>query len=67
MVLVDVKPSGLKAKAKIQWTTAQIIGSLLVAFSAREDSFWNRDMLRGNFNQILLCILSLNFGVSRIV
>ena len=32
MVLVDVKPSGLKAEAKIQWTAAQLIGCLLVCF-----------------------------------
>ena len=32
MVLVDLKPPGLKEEAKIQWTAAQLIGCLLVCF-----------------------------------
>ena len=78
MVLVDVKPSGLKAEAKIQWTAAQLIGGLLVCFFSLRGLFlqsrlvqevWNckensnRNIRRGNFNQILLFIFSFNFGV----
>ena len=82
MVLVDVKPLGHKAEAKIQWTAAQLIGGLLVCIFSREESFWNQDLFRksgiarkiptamvegGILTKYCLLFFSFNFGVSRIV